>query len=175
MSSVIQFFKVKEASIDLSIKSLKSKKGHEGEILHTCNIYFGKSHIATYQEYDMGAGHSVEVNTKKQKEYDNALKVLSTLSSYYCDILRQDVSVTLEDWANEACIVSSILKTAKREKPRSYFDKIENTIRVYPKKKGTEDSFYQDHMKTMKNIIPLHTLEDEEVLKLYLKYHKIKF
>ncbi len=174
MASVIEFFKVKDAGLDLSIKSVKKTKGHEGELLFSCNVYFGKKMIATYKDEDWGAGITLEVNEKQRALYDSVVAELAKIPEYYYEAIRRNTNVSLEGWANDACIINDIMKSVKREKPRAYWDKNDKSIRVFSKSKKHTDEQLQEHMLTMKNAEPFFKMEDEHILNIYLDYQGIK-
>lgn len=174
MSSVIQYFKAKNANVGLTVKSVKKKIGHEQELLFSCKIYHEGKHIADFIDEDWGAGITINVIHKNQKQYDSAIAKLNDIPAYHEEVLNSDINVQLDYWASEACTIFDIESTIKREKGRAYFNETDKSVRLFTKKRGTQDSLYQEHMKKMKNIIPFFDISIEEILPYYLDLYKIK-
>lgn len=173
MADITPYFSVLKAKTKLKVSCLKTKKGHDGEGLFSCKIKFKNKHIADYQDLDLGNPNFADITVVNQELYDEAIKELNKLDLFDHKKLNKKVKITMMNWTHAACVYADVEKKAKREKPIAYFNEVDKTIRVFKKTSDHTVEVIQDHMGTMKNIVPFHSLEQEKVTKYYLEMFSV--
>ena len=178
--------RVEETGLNLTVKSVKITAGHEGEPLHSCNIYKDNKKIAVFRELDWGGGSEVyPSNPKNQAVFDEVKKILES-TKLPMDITEEEYekldrmqkfekdwkfgAVTLESWAFEASVYQDLSKQAKRDIKKGYLSNDGSEFYIYTLKRGVELKDLQDVIRKQNKGICLFDMDDENAaIREYVK------
>lgn len=162
-----------ENGLDIEVKNVKMRRGHEGEPLYSCKAYFGKKAFATFEDLDWGHPDFNDIQPINDEILQKVEKLVAKLPTYYQPVLKENVKINLGELLTDLCIYKTIEKEAKRKQPTSLFNSKTKKIEVFQRSGAHTNETIQAYMDTLTDVIPFHKLPLKDVTEYFLRNSNI--